>query len=71
MATQNNIIDYVLGLLLLFLLLPVAFGAFFNVSTTNWDDTTKTVWAVLPILGVIGAFGIVLYMGYQKFSKGQ
>jgi ABC-type transport system involved in cytochrome c biogenesis permease component len=69
MAKNDQIIEYVLGLLLLFLLMPVALGSFFNVSTSGWDATTVTIWNVLPILGIIGAFGVVLYMGYQKFKK--
>ncbi len=70
MAEQNKIINYVLGLLLLFLLMPVALGSFFNTTTTSWDTTTVTIWNVLPILAIIGAFGVVLYMGYRKFGKG-
>jgi hypothetical protein len=63
---DSDIINYVIALILLFLLMPVALGNFFNVTTDGWDANVITIWNILPILAIIGAFGMVLYMAYNK-----
>jgi glucan phosphoethanolaminetransferase (alkaline phosphatase superfamily) len=68
---DQDIINYVIALILLFLLLPVALGNFFNVTTTSWSADVVTIWNILPILAIIGAFGMVLYMAYNKSGLGK
>ena len=70
-AQNEEIINYVIALILLFLLMPVALGNFFNVTTTGWDNSVVTIWKILPILAIIGAFSMVLYMGYSKSGLGR
>jgi len=43
-------------------LLPLAFGAWFNVSTSSWEGGAGEIWAIIPLFALIS----ILYYFYKK-----
>jgi hypothetical protein len=51
------VIEIAIGLFIAAILLPIALTQIFGANTTSWDSTTKTLFT---ILGVAGLLGIVI-----------
>jgi len=67
--TDNEGVDMVIQIMLaIFLgsiLLPIAFGKWFNASTTAWGAGAASLWPVVPVMALIG----VLYLFYRKYAQ--
>ena len=61
-VTVEWIIGLSIGLLVCMSILPTIFATFFNYSVTGWDSTTRTIWALLPVV-VIVTIIMVVYRG--------
>jgi len=48
----NVSVGWIIGLVLTFILLPIAIGAQQNTSTTGWDASTIALWGILSIVAI-------------------
>ena len=67
MPEGKEIIGIFVVILLAAILLPIAFSLIFNANTTGWDSNTKTIFALIPIIGVVA---VVLALVYRHYGGG-
>lgn len=51
--------------LLAAILLPIAFKLIFNANFTGWDSNTKSVFLLIPIIGVVAVILALVYRHFQ------
>lgn len=66
MAMEEKVIAIFVTLLLTAILIPVAFTQIFNANTTGWDTNTKTIFGLIPIIGVVAIILILVFAYYSK-----
>ena len=71
----SEIVALVVGFILLISMMPSALASFYSTNTANWttggcvvgtsactatnDTATNAVWRLMPLIGVVGAFGLI------------
>jgi hypothetical protein len=50
-----GVISFVIGLILIAYLVPVAIDSLVNATTTGWPTAVTALWGLMPIFAIIGA----------------
>lgn len=59
-----DVMDIVIGILLVAILVPIAFTRFFAADTSSWDASVADIWPLIPLFVIVG----LLY--YYKKTRG-
>jgi len=63
---EEKVIGVFIVLLLTAVLLPIAFNLIFNANTTGWDDSTVTIFGLIPIIAIVA---IILILVFAYFTR--
>lgn len=64
---MSKIIGISIGITVAVAMVPTALESFFAVNTTNWTSVAKTLWALIPVFGIIAL--ALLFFGYVRYRK--
>jgi ABC-type antimicrobial peptide transport system permease subunit len=51
---------FVIGILMIFVLFPVALGVYYNQSTDGWSGPVSALWGLLPLFAIIGGLLMII-----------
>lgn len=52
-ATATKVVGLFIGIFLFALLMPISYNQIYNTNTTGWDETTKLVFFLVPLISIV------------------